>query len=231
MNDGGRSSYFGTFTNFLYGLNSKLNIGFDLYLRSVRLDASESSAFSLFKFENNQSQRTTFSKFGPRVKFVPFKKAERLSIQTTLLFPIAGDLEGRSSNGQKPWLDWDTYTWLTQVFYDKQISSKFQMFTAFETFVRIPRNSYSQQVIFTTPAKIFMTYFPSSKLSLYGMFEAAPTWGSAGNLISSLYTQTGVGGKYQVKSWFEIESLYTIFPIGKNQGAGVTYNFGVRLIR
>lgn len=229
VQEANRASYFGSFNSFLYGVSPKLNIGFDLYLRSVRIEDNSASPFSILQFGSRPEQRTAISKFGPRVKFLPFKKIKRLSIQTTLLFPIASDLEGKLNNDL--WLDWDTYTWLTQLFYDKKIGDKLQLFTAFETFIRAPRDSYNDNILVITPLKFFLSYFPTNKLTLYGMAEIGPQWASNSTIISSFYTQTGIGGKWQVKPWFELESLVSIFPIGKSQGAGSTFNLGFRLIR
>ncbi len=227
--DGARSTYFGTFNNFLYGLSEKINLGFDLYIRAFRTGARDESPFSVLQFTNTDQSRVALAKFGPRIKFVPFKNIGRLSVQSTLLFPIAQDLEGKESGGV--WLDWDTFTWLNQLFFDRNLSSKLQLFSALELFTRFPRNSYSETPIFTTPVKAFLSYFPNQKVTVYGMSEFGPTWGSGDNLISSYYTQVGVGGKYQLKSFLELETLFTIFPIGKNSGAGATLNLGVRYIR
>lgn len=227
--DGGRTTYFGTFNNFLYGVSEKINIGFDLYIRAFRSGQESSSPLSVLTFQNTNFSRVALAKFGPRIKFTPIKGIGRLSLQSTLLFPIAQDLEGKESGGV--WLDWDTYTWLNQLFFDRRLSHNLQFFTALEFYTRIPRKSFSESAIFTTPLKGFLSYFPTSKLTLYGMAEFGPTWGSGSNLISSYYTQTGVGGKFQIKSFLEVEGLVTIFPIGKNSGAGSTFNIGLRYIR
>lgn len=223
-----RQNYFGIFNNFLYGISHKLNIGFDLYVRAFSRGATDSSPLDVLRFRNGPDARAAVAKFGPRIKFIPFKNIGRLSIQSTFLFPTAPDLEGAQSGGV--FLDWDTYTWLNQIFFDKSLSTKFQLFTAAELFVRIPRNSFSDTPIITTPVKAFLSYFPNTKLTVYGMVEWGPTWGSGGNVLSSFYSQTGVGGKYQLLPSFELETLFTIFPYGKSSGAGSTFNFGFRYI-
>lgn len=228
MFDDRRATYFGTFNNFLYGVSENLNIGFDLYLRAFRSGASADSPFDILSFQNSATSRVALSKIGPRIKFIPFKGVNRLSLQTTLLFPIAGDLEGKESGGV--WLDWDTYTWLNQLFFDRKLKHNLQVFVAFETYIRLPRNSFSESAIFSTPFKAFLSYFPNQKFTLYSMIEFGPTWGSGGNILSSYYSQTGVGGKYQLKSFLELETLYTLFPFGKNSGAGSTFNLGIRYI-
>lgn len=223
-----RSSYFGSFLQMSYGKSSRLTLGVDAYLRSVRLDDVNSSPFGLFAFEKSANQRTAISKIGPKVKFLPFKNIKRLSIQSTFLIPIAGNLEGVNDN-MLPWLDWDTYTWLNQLFWDKELSRKWQVFTAIETYLRIPRNSYNETILFTSPVKGFLSYFPTKKITVYAMAEWGPTWGKS-PLISNFYSQIGIGGKFQIHRRFEIEGLTSHFPLGKSQGAGNTYNIGVRYL-
>jgi len=45
------------------------------------------------------------------------------------------------------------------------------------------------------------------------------------------FTQLGLGAKYQVTSNINIEASYTNFVASKRDGAGSTFNFGIRLIR
>ena len=51
--------------------------------------------------------------------------------------------------------------------------------------------------------------------------------------MNSYFIQSGLGGKYQlIPGRLELEALYTNFWIGSDQeGAGQTFNFGVRVIR
>lgn len=228
QDQGFRSSYFASFLQMSYGKSSRLTLGMDVYLRSVRLDDIDSSPFGLFAFEKSQDQRTAISKIGPKIKFLPFKNIKRLSIQSTFLIPIARNLEGVNDN-MLPWLDWDTYTWLNQFFWDKTLSRKWQVFTAIETYLRIPRDSYNETLLFTSPVKGFLSYFPTKKITLYTMAEWGPTWGKS-PLISNFYSQIGIGGKFQLHRRFEIEALTSHFPFGKSQGAGNTYNIGMRYL-
>ncbi|MCP4521812.1 MAG: hypothetical protein GY827_09020 [Cytophagales bacterium] len=224
---GSRSNYLGNFVQGLYGINSRLNVGFDLYVRSTSTTSEDSHAFAIF--QAGDLQRTAVTKIGPRIKFLPFKKYRRLSFQSTFLFPTAPNLEGVNDNNA-PWLDWDTYTWLNQIFWDKSLSQKWQVFTALEMFLRIPRESYSEEPLFSTPVKAFVSYFPTTKITTYAMVEWGPTWGTD-PLLSNYYSQIGIGGKYQLNTHLELEALFTTFPLGKSQGAGQTYNIGIRYLR
>jgi hypothetical protein len=228
-----RDTYFGSFIQVLHGTHAKFNLGFDLYFKSYLRNGVDDSPFSILGFPNNNiDSRVLVSKFGPKIKITPFKKIKRLSIQQTILFPVAKDLEGKDSG--KPWTDWDTYTSLTQFFYDKTLNDKLQFFAAAEMYFRIPRNSWKTAPFLVTPIKAFVSYFPSNKMTVYGMTEWGPEWGRDSNgsgPFSAYYTQIGIGSKYQVLPWLEFEVLTTKFPLGKVQGAGSTYNFGFRVLK
>jgi len=63
---GRRQSYFTGFIQTLYGLSPQINIGIDAQIKSVRLDASNSSPFKLFTFEKrSKTTRTALSYIGP----------------------------------------------------------------------------------------------------------------------------------------------------------------------
>ena len=49
-------------------------------------------------------------------------------------------------------------------------------------------------------------------------------------VISSNYTASGVGAKYQIGSNFNVELLYTNFWRGVNTGFGSTFNIGLKYI-
>lgn len=228
QDQGIRSTYLASFVQVLYGKSSRFNFGIDLYFRSVRIDDENNSPFQVFRFEQNDNQRSTISKLGPKIKILPFKNIKRLSWQSTLLFPVSKNLEGVNDN-TKPWLDWDTYTWLNQLFWDKALNDKWQVFTALEFYWRLPRNSYNETSLVTTPIKGFLSYFPNQKTTLYAMAEWGPTWG-INPTLSNFYSQVGLGGKYQLTRHLEIEALSSLFPFGKSQGAGYTYNLGLRYL-
>ena len=219
-----RSSYYSGIFQFFYGLSSSFNIGFDVYLKSVRVDERSSSPFSTLLFENRQGSRTAITPMGPKIKFTPFKSLSNLSIQSTLLFPVGKDLEGQS-NG-KPFLDHEKYTWWTQVFFDQTLSSKFQLFTEADLLLRIDDKLKSEETHVLSPLKAFISYFPAQKLTIYGMTDFTPKYGD--DFLSGYFLQSGIGTKYQLMPGLIIELLYTDFWKGKNEGAGQTFNLGLR---
>ena len=62
----------------------------------------------------------------------------------------------------------------------------------------------------------------------YDYDQRSPFWDT--RHMRGYYTQFGPGMKYQLTSSLELEALYSVFPIGKEAGAGQTLNFGIRLI-
>ncbi|MCG8699137.1 MAG: hypothetical protein MI922_13875 [Bacteroidales bacterium] len=231
INYDGRGSYFSSINQFLYGVGPKLNVGFDLWVKSVRLDDTESSAFKTLTFENSPNTRTAISGFGPKIKIAPLKSVEKLSLQSTFLIPIASDMEG-VSNG-KPYLSEDSYIWFTQLFYDQSIGNKFQLFMQFAPWVyykKYDQPDDASRFSYANPVSLFVSYFPTDRFTIYLQNEYWPSFGSEG--IASWFIQEGLGVKYQVIPGFlETEILATQFVLGKNSGAGTTFNFGLRFIR
>lgn len=222
---GVRGSWNTLIMTFNYGVSksNRFNLGLDVNLRSTRNSPENESAIGIFKFEHNSQNRTTISALGPKIKWNPFKSVPKLSLQSALWIPVAKELEGI------PWLDWQRYTSWTQFFFDKPIGSQFQLFTELDLLFRMPEIGSKlglSQTVFSTPASVFFSYFPSQKSTLYTQIQYAPTLSS----FPSYYTQVGIGGKYQLFSQLQVEASYTNFFAGHTQGAGATFNLGLRYI-
>ena len=217
---------------FTYGVskNNRWNIGFDFYINSVRYDSNESvSPIKIFDKSGATYARTALAHMGPRIKFLPFKNAERLSIQSAFLFPVERNLE------TPRFLAHDGSIWWTQIFYDITFS-KVQLFFDGSLVYRFKQNS-EENGFLRTPVSLFLNYFPSPKFTFYGMIQHNPlirrlpegsqtTFARTGH-----YTQAGLGLKYQVIPSLNIEILYSNFFDSRNDGAGSTYNLGLRFIK
>jgi hypothetical protein len=223
VEDNKRSTYYTGAVNLLYGAGSNVNLGLDLFIRSVYLDPMAGSPFSLFEFMGTfETSRTAVSSIAPKIKLAPFNKIPNIAIQTSVVFPIASDLEGKE-NG-RPFLDNDAFQWWTQLFYDQLIGDRFLLYTEMGFFLRFR----SESTDFLTPAKLIFNYFYSTRWTVYLLTEVGPSWDGFG--WNSYYSQLGAGTKFQLLSNLEIEGLYTIFPFGKNSGAGQTFNLGFRFV-
>ncbi len=223
----GRESFFTSINQFLYGINDQLNVGVDVWVKSVSL---ENGTFT---------NRTAISGVGPKIKIAPFKKLKRLSIQSTLLFPTSNDQEGRAPDAESPglFLSHDRTLWLTQFFYDKPINDQLQLFFQQAFWYSDVRDSFRDNNYWETQTSVFLSYFPNQRWTVYGMTEYFPTHYNdaeqTGEAFFSYFVQSGIGLKYQlIPGFIELESLYTNFWMGsEGNGAGQTFNFGVRIIR
>jgi hypothetical protein len=214
-----RSTYFTNISSFLVGVKPNINIGFDVYFKSVRNGGESSSPLSVFQFSSGNNTRTALTSFAPKIKLSPFSKLRNFSIQTLLLIPLASDAD------ETPFLDYDDVQWWTQFFYDKMLTNTLLVYLENGWFLRFGND----ETAITSPTKAILNYYPSNKWTVYLPTEFTPKWDNAS--WSAYYFQAGVGLKYQLTTNLELETLFTKFFEGKQQGAGVTYNLGVRIIR
>jgi len=229
---GSRSNFLTSINQFLFGVNSSINVGADIWINSVRInDSTQDSPFNILKFEQSPNTRTTVGYVGPKIKLIPFKKLSQLSFQTTFLIPTSSDMEG-NMNG-RPFLARDSYISITQIFYDYSISNKFQLFFQVSPWIYIDKDKPEEnnsRVSVASPASIFLSYFPTQRYTVFVQQEFWPNYGGTG--ITSWFRQEGVGMKVQIiEGILEAEASYTRFSHGRNSGAGQTFNFGLRLIQ
>ncbi len=224
---GNRNNYFTGIFSFLYGINSSLNIGLEFWLKAASNKPAESSPFEIFNFEQSNNARTVLSHIGPKIKFLPFSGTksflDEVSLQTTLFIPVASNLEGSAGS---PFVEFDSFVWLNQFFYDNRLNDDFSLFLEFDTWVRINKE-FNGSNYYDFPLKAFLSYYPSEKLTLYAMHEISTRFYRGGN---SYYFHLGGGLKYQLFDFLELEALATTFYLGKNSGAGNTLNIGFRFI-
>ncbi len=225
----GRETYFTSINQFLYGINDKINVGFDVWVKNVNNERGD------------YTSRTAISGFGPKIKIAPFDWIKRLSIQSSVLFPLADDLEGRAPDAEKPFLflEPDRPLWLTQFFYDKPLNDQWQLFFQQAFWYNFVRDSYRENNYLSTQTSVFLSYFPTSRVTIYAMSEFFPTHYNANigvqesEAFYTYFAQSGLGAKYQlIPNMIELELLYTNFWMGsEGEGAGQTFNLGLRFIR
>lgn len=237
---GSRQTYYTGLFNMLYGIskNSKINVGFDLNIRSVRIDPDKgSSPLKVFSFEGPPAGRTAVSTIGPKIKVSPLNRVEGFSIQSAFWIPVAADPEGMDSDD--PWLDYDMFTWWNQFFYDRLISDKFQIFTEVDLLFRFDKQFEMERTHLLTPVSFFLSFFPEPEFTIYANAQYSPSFmkerlenDEPGNYsLTSDYAQAGLGVKYQITSAVNLELSYSNFFTSMNGGAGNTYNFGIRYIQ
>lgn len=231
----GRQVYATVIHQFLYGVSRTINVGVDVWLKHVSVANTPQTA-----------HRTGISGIGPRIKITPFEKLPRLAWQSTLLWPANHDLESRAANAVHPglFLEFDRVLWLNEFFFDHFLSSNFQLFFRGSLWASFPRDSFRDRAFVETPISVFLNHFVTPRWTVYAQSEA---WlkhtrdrlqadMSNPNVFqpfSSFFLQLGLGTKYQiVPGLLEAEVLYTNFWLGSpGEGAGQTFNVGVRVIR
>ncbi|MGB3469032.1 MAG: hypothetical protein WBA74_27350 [Cyclobacteriaceae bacterium] len=219
--------FFTSINQFLYGLNSKVNIGFDVWVKHTDLP-----------FQGDRANQTGVSLFGPKIKVAPFKGLERLSIQTAYLFSTIDDQENRLPDSDLPgfFFSNDRDIWLTQFFYDLPVSDQFQLFFQQAFWYSNVDDSFLRNNYLETQSSVFFSYFATDRWTIYGMTEYFPRHYSfetqSSEFANSWFVQSGLGLKYQlIPGLIELEALYTDFWAGSvGQGNGKTLNFGIRLI-
>lgn len=244
INRGRRENFLNIMYQFTYGVskNARLNVGLDVLVNSAHYDSDpKGNPFKVLLFDDDLFSRTVVSAIGPRVKFVPFNNIGNFSVQSSFLFPIASELETRDGF----FTAHDRYTWFTQFFYDQRLNNKWRLFLEADFLYRIKRRD-DQFNFFRTPLSAFISYFPSSKVTIFGFGQYSPRFETFNNSdqfsesdpnfdetfgLSQYFSQLGVGLKYQWSKRLGLEVSYSNFIDSKNDGAGYSLNLGFRYIR
>lgn len=243
-----RDTYYGGSFYILYGVskNSRVNVGFDLNIKSVFIDTAQGSPFEVFRFTKTEYSRTALTSIGPKIKFQPFNNISNFSVQSAFWIPIAKDLESIEEVSDYPWMDYHMYTWWNQFYFDKSFGEKWQIFTEADLLFRFKTNKGSIPTHLDVPVSFFLSWFPTSRATIYGQIQYSPRfqletstaydWEVMADYTIdpfdniSDYAQTGIGGKYQITNNFNVEVSGTYFFASKNGGAGYTMNLGLRYI-
>ncbi len=221
-----RSSFFTSIMELNYGSSNNFTIGGELWYKSVKIGGVNSSPLNVLTFENNLNARSGIAALGFKIKFNPVKKWTNFSIETTLLANTLSDPESKKRN--QPFLDNNRHQWVTKLLYDKAINEKFQLFMQLSSWVSIDKELAKDNMGIAIPLDVFVSYFVTHKFTVYLQNQLWPSIGSSG--VDSYFVQEGVGVKYQLFDGFELEGLYTKFMLGKNSGAGQTFNIGIRFL-
>jgi hypothetical protein len=233
-------NFFTSWITFMTGLSkkSRFNLGFDLFINKARFTPGDHSAFEVFN-SNDQAifNRTVVSYFAPKIKFVPLKSVPRLSVQSALWIPLRDDLESEG------FIAHQRYTWFTQVFFDQNIWNNFQIFLEADLLYRFASIESQRYDFFRTPVSAFLSWFPSSKSTLFAFGQYSPRFETSTVMaledmgveteefgLTQWFVQLGVGGKYQITDALGVEVSYSDFSFSKQEGAGYTVNLGLRYI-
>ncbi len=226
LDAGGRSNFFTSIIEYNHGVSAKVTLGGEIWYRAVSNGSTNSNPTNVLAFTNSSQSRTGINLAGFKIKFNPIKKWKKLSVQNGFLFSVISDPQSKDLD--RPFLDNNRHLWITKLLYDKKISDKFQIFTQLSTWVSIDKNLEDENTGIATPIDLFLSYFHTKKVTIYIQNQFWPSLGSEG--LSSYFVQEGLGLKYQLAKGVELETSYTAFIIGKDTGAGKTFNLGVRIL-
>jgi hypothetical protein len=209
---------------------SRFNVGLDLFISKARTVEGAKSALDVFNSSDALFNKTLISYVAPRIKFVPFKGVPRMSVQSALWIPVSNSLESEG------FVAHDRYTWFTQIFFDKSLGANFQVFFESSLLYQFKNTSAQQYDFFRVPLSAFLSYFPTSKSTIFVFsqysprFEKINTTGREEFGLTQSFAQIGIGGKYQITNDLGIEVSYSNFAFSMSEGAGHTVNFGLRYI-
>lgn len=228
-----RGSFFTSTLKFNYGIskNSRINVGIIANIKSNKKHekrTDDPSEVLNFKSEDKIS-RAGLASIAPAIKFTPFKNISNFSIQTSFQIPVSDKPEG--DNDKLIWLDKSSPMWSNQFFFDKSFfNDKFQFFAEIDINYNFKNDGFFSNSI-NIPMTVFLSYFPSSKLTFYVQGQEGPTWWiNDKNLPYQDFTQVGIGGKIQLLPSLNLEGSITDFVRGINSGTGETYNIGLRYV-
>ncbi len=240
---GFRTSFMTHLFQYTFGVSKskRFNIGVDLTFRSAgtAVDSTISGLKPTFLYTNTDTSRVGLTSAGLRVKWQPFKAVSNFTLQSTIMAPTIKHPEGLFADTGKVlhWADWNRITWWNQFYYTKTFG-KFQLFTELDFLFRFRVNE-SQIGMLDLPVSVFLSYFPTRKITVYGMTQHVHRYTNNIDpdnpiitdwVIPSNYTASGIGFKYQLLSNLNLELLYTNFWRGRNSGLGSTFNLGIKFL-
>lgn len=221
-----RSSFLTSTASFVYGISSKINLGFDLRYRKVgNTGGVNHSPFDVLGANNLDSRRSGISNFGPKIRIAPSDNLPNFSIQSAFWFPTGNNLDGGEGD---IYIDWDSPSWLTQFFNDFPLGDKFSLFAEVDFFWEDLGKKDETLRRASIPVTGILSYFPIRNLSFYALAQYSPFL----NTNDKYFYQLGTGIKYQLNPNFELETSYTYFNnrfLRSANGSARTINLGIRI--
>ena len=129
----------------------------------------------------------------------------------------------------QPFLAEDHFWWANTLYYDTPIADNLYTFFRAGAWVSIPKGSSEQAALIRFPFRGMLSYFTSKVLSVN--LQAGFTLNNQSQM-NGYWGDLGLGFRWQIAPGvLELQGEYQKYVIGKNQGAGETFNFGLRWIR
>ncbi len=232
-----RENFFTSTLDFFYGVseNRRVSLGAILEFRSNTIGGR--GALDVFSFDGERgAARSGITSIAPSIKFVPFAAASNFSIQSSIVIPV---IESEFDDGV--FFDQDGLVIQNRFFYDLPIggNNQWQLFFDLNTELNLgddltffedgrSEGSFANDSLRLIPG-VFLSYFPSSKVSLQGFVQHFQLI-DLGNDFEQDLTAVGAGVKYQLTDKLNIEALWSYFARGNDSGLGESYNLGLRYV-
>ena len=218
-----RENYFTSTVEAFTGIsdNNRFNIGVIVEMRSNT--NNDRKAFSVFEFDGDKNTaRSGITSIAPTIKFQPFKNIGNFSIQTAFHIPL---VKNETENGV--YLDQTAWTLQNRFFYDYSFENKdWQLFAELNTEYNFGDDTSFANNTFVFAPGIFLSYFPNSDFTILGLAQHSQRFGD----FTQDYTALGFGAKYQLSNILNLETIYTNFVRGTDNGLGQTFNIGLRAL-
>ena len=218
-----RENYFTSTVEAFTGIsdNNRFNIGVIVEMRSNT--NNDRKALSVFEFDGDKNTaRSGITSFAPTIKFQPFKNIGNFSIQTAFHIPL---VKNETENGV--YLDQTAWTLQNRFFYDYSFENKdWQLFAELNTEYNFGDDTSFANNTFVFSPGIFLSYFPNSDFTILGLAQHSQRFGD----FTQDYTALGFGAKYQISNILNLETIYTNFVRGTDNGLGQTFNIGLRAL-
>ena len=218
-----RENYFTSTVEAFTGIsdNNRFNIGVIVEMRSNT--NNDRKALSVFEFDGDKNTaRSGITSFAPTIKFQPFKNIGNFSIQTAFHIPL---VKNETENGV--YLDQTAWTLQNRFFYDYSFENKdWQLFAELNTEYNFGDDTSFANNTFVFSPGIFLSYFPNSDFTILGLAQHSQRFGD----FTQDYTALGFGAKYQLSNTLNLETIYTNFVRGTDNGLGQTFNIGLRAL-
>lgn len=225
-----RITYFTSQHQFSYGVSPNLQLNAEVWLKSVRADLPQNSPLQVYQFTGSDSIRTALAYAAVGVRWSPQPNKKRLSVASKILVPLSPNLE--SIDIVQPFLAEDHFWWVNELYYDQVVADKLYLFGQAGAWWSLPKSSSQQGSILRVPLRGILSYFASPVISanLQAGFTLHQQWQQPQR--SGYWGDLGIGVRWQiVPQALELQADYQKYVLGKNQGAGETFNFGIRWIK
>jgi opacity protein-like surface antigen len=222
-----RSTYLFNIVQLNYGIskNARWNVGMDFNLTSARIDSKTSSMFKVFGSDDSGTGRfaRAITSIGPRVRWKPFMKNYRFTVQSGLLLPVM-------NNPEKTYLLGENQVYLqSQMLYNFTVSERVFIFSQLGFQHGFKTND--------TSAKFFPSltgyggYYLPRNLIVFSLLNYTPFYMKDNNwnyFASAL--QLGGGVQYRLSENLLINGYYTNYIGGTSYPNFNSYSIGLRYV-